>query len=51
MISIKLYNEKWQIHIGDEVWEFEDMKEFTDTLLVLIQMKEDYGKLESNKRR
>lgn len=45
MIKIFMRNEKWRIKIGDEVWEFKDLKELEKILKKLIKFKEDYGKL------
>ena len=36
---------KWQIHIGDEIWQFETKKEFEETLKVLINIKDKFGKI------
>jgi hypothetical protein len=44
MISFKYYNNKWQIHIGDEIWEFDTIDKFKITLWQLIDMKDKYGK-------
>jgi len=43
-ITIKMHQKKWQIHIGDEIWQFENTKEFADALEQLLIIKEKYGK-------
>jgi len=45
MIIIKIYQEKWQIHIGEEIWEFPTKKEFESELKKIIDIKGKYGKL------
>jgi hypothetical protein len=44
MINLKMYNGKWQMHIGDEVWQFNEVKEFILILEQIIGIKEKYGK-------
>ena len=45
MIIIKVYQKKWQIHIGDEIWEFQTKKDFEAALKKVIDIKGTYGKL------
>lgn len=45
MIIIQMYREKWQIHIGDEIWQFDTTSEFEKTLLTLTSIKGKYGKI------
>ena len=44
MITLKIYNKKWQIHIGDEIWQFDKTKEFAEVLESLLIYKENFGK-------
>ena len=39
-----MFQKKWQICIGDEVWEFETLKDFKKILDDLININEKYGK-------
>ena len=45
MIIIKIHQGKWQIHIGDEIWQFETTEEFQNTLNILLMYKEKFGKI------
>jgi len=45
MISIKMYQDKWQIIIGDEVWQFEGLAELENNLHTLLSMKNEYGRI------
>ena len=45
MIKIKMYKAKWQIHLGDEVWQFDSKKDFEETLKKLIEFKGNYGNI------
>ena len=47
MITIKMYGEKWRIGIGDEVWEFENFEEMFEILRTILEMKNDYGRLDN----
>ena len=47
MITLKMYNGKWQIHIGKEIWQFENMTDFYKTLSQLIAIKEKYGRIKN----
>jgi len=49
MITIKIYQKKWQIHLSDEIWQFETTKEFSECLEQLIIFKEKYGKFNNSK--
>ncbi len=44
MIIIKIYQKKWQIHIGDEIWQFETEKDFQENLKKLLYIKGKYGR-------
>ena len=44
MIIIKMYQNKWQIHLGNEIWQFEDVDEFRKILYYLIDFKDKYGR-------
>ena len=46
-ITIKMYQKKWQIHIGNERWQFDTKKEFEETLKKIIDIKDKFGKLEN----
>ena len=48
MISIKMYKERWQILIGDEVWSFEYLVDMKHTLNILLEIKEKHGKLKKD---
>ena len=50
MIIIKMYNKKWQIHIGEEIWEFLSKKDFEAALKKVIDLKGTYGKFDSEKK-
>ena len=43
MIKIKQYNNKWRIHIDEEILEFEDDKKFKEILDKLLDLKKDFG--------
>ena len=44
-----MHQKKWQIHIGDEIWQFETTIEFAEVLEQLIIFKEKYGKFQDLK--
>jgi hypothetical protein len=44
MINIKMYEEKWQIIIGEEIWQFENLEEFKKNLETIINIKDTYGR-------
>lgn len=45
MITLKQRNTKWRIQIGDEIWEFKDLKELQHNLNILLEIKNKYGQL------
>ena len=45
MIIIKMYMNKWQLHIGDETWEFDEREDMEETLKILIDFKDRYGRI------
>ncbi len=45
MITIKMYENEWQIQIGDEIWQFENLKELRKNLDVILELKEKHGRL------
>ena len=45
MIILKMYCNKWQIHIGDEIWQFDTVDEMQGVLRYLISIKDKYGKI------
>jgi len=51
MINLRMYGEKWQIIIGDEIWEFPTKTEFDANLKVIIDIKEKYGQRRLNDKR
>jgi len=44
-IKIKLNQEKWRIEIDSEEWEFEDRKDFDTNLKILLDLKQNNGRL------
>ena len=45
MIKIKMYDKKWRIIIGDETWQFENLKELQQNLNIILMIKNKYGRL------
>jgi len=45
MIKIKMYDGKWQIIVGDEVWQFKNDTDFANALEKLLIIKATYGKI------
>ena len=45
MITIKMYQEKFQIYIGNEIWQFDTKKEFEETLKKIIDIKHKFGRI------
>ena len=45
-ITIKMYNEKWQVHIENEIWEVPDLTQLRRVIDQLLITKETYGRLE-----
>ena len=45
MIALKIYNEKWRIQIGDEIWEFKDLKEMKENLDKILTIKDKFGRI------
>ena len=45
MINLRMYGEKWQIIIGDEIWQFNSAEEFKEILSIIIDLKDKYGKV------
>ena len=45
MIQIKMVNEKWRIEIGDEKWEFKDLKELQTNLNIILNIKDKFGRI------
>ena len=43
MITIKMYNKKWQVHIQNEIWEVSDLTQLRRVIDQLLIMKETYG--------
>jgi hypothetical protein len=44
MIKIVMYQKKWQIHIDNEKWEFENLQNFLSELRLICVLKDRYGK-------
>lgn len=45
MITIKMYNEKWNIVIENEVWVFKDLKEMKENLDKILTIKDKFGRI------
>lgn len=50
MIKIKMFDEKWQLEIGDynyggERWQFNTLKEMQEVLDKILKLKEKYGRV------
>ncbi len=45
MIKLTMFEGKWRIKIGDEIWEFSSKDEFIDTIVVLVDLKDTYGRI------
>lgn len=45
MIGIRMFGDEWRISIGDETWEFPDLKTMQKNLETLLEMKDKYGRL------
>ena len=45
MIKVKMYEGKWQIHIGEEIWEFENLKEMQENLTKILRIKDKHGRI------
>lgn len=48
MISIYMYDGKWRLKIGDEIWEFGSASEMQEVLKDVIGFKDRYGRIEDN---
>jgi hypothetical protein len=44
MIKIIMFDNNWRIIIGDEIWEFEDLKEMEVALISILNIKNNYGR-------
>jgi len=44
-IIIKMYQNKWQIKIGEEIWQFKTLKELEENLKTILKIKDMYGRL------
>jgi len=49
MINIRMFNEQWQIKLGDEIWQFSDRKEMLKVLDTICELKEKYGKVKGDR--
>jgi hypothetical protein len=47
MISIKMFQGKFRILVGEEVWEFENVKDMKFVLETLIDLKDKYGRIKN----
>lgn len=45
MIQIRMWNDKWRLQIGDEVWQFDNKEKMLSVLEVLVEYKDEYGRL------
>ena len=45
MIKITMYEGNWQVHIGDEIWEFPSLIEMKSTLEQILEIKDTYGRI------
>ena len=43
-----MYDNKWRIQIGDEVWEFDTFDQFKETLIEILLIKQTYGQWKIN---
>jgi len=48
-IQIKLYNNKWQIQIENEIWEFDNLVEMQKNLNKILEMKDKFGRIKEEK--
>lgn len=47
MIKIRMRNEKWQIMIGEEVFQFNYLQDMEDNLHIILEIKNQYGRIKS----
>ena len=50
MIGIRTYNDKWQMPIDSECWEFETRFELDKCLKAMLDFKGNYGKISNFKK-
>jgi len=49
MIQIKQREDKWRLKIVEEEWEFNNKKDFDDSLKKILELKSKYGRLNNGK--
>jgi hypothetical protein len=49
-IRIKQREQKWQLQLDEEVWEFENRKDMEAGLKTLLDLKEKKGNLKKDRR-
>ena len=51
MITIKMHQGKFRIEIGDEIWEFKDLKEMQENLNRILIIKDKFGRIKQAEKK